>query len=133
MLQQLINHNEDIKRLIDDGYEVEINGGYIFTHHIPYVKSNLEIAYATLFCAYNKQGLLLSPINHTIYYIGGTPCDEKGKLLKIYSIARILRLQMKLLLIECFQVDLITETIKAFMKNLKPILLFYLASYRSRS
>lgn len=82
MLQQLINHNEDIKRLIDDGYEVEINGGYIFTHHIPYVKSNLEIAYATLFCAYNKQGLLLSPINHTIYYIGGTPCDRKGKALE---------------------------------------------------
>ena len=37
MLQELVNHNEDLRKLQDEGYELEENGGYLVIHHIPYV------------------------------------------------------------------------------------------------
>jgi uba/thif-type NAD/fad binding fold protein len=86
MLQQHINHNKDLKRLIDDGYEVEINDRRIYLHSIPYLKSNKEVAYATLFCPFNIQGFKISPMDHTMYYLGDTPCDKEGNpLVKIFN------------------------------------------------
>lgn len=29
MSQRLIDHNQDLKRLIDEGYEIEVKGGYL--------------------------------------------------------------------------------------------------------
>ncbi|MFR7634026.1 MAG: DUF6791 domain-containing protein, partial [Streptococcus salivarius] len=43
MSQQLINHSPDLKRLRDEGYEIEVHGGHLLVHHIPYVRSNKEI------------------------------------------------------------------------------------------
>lgn len=30
-----VDHNEDLKRLRDEGFEIEVKGGYLITHHIP--------------------------------------------------------------------------------------------------
>lgn len=86
MLQQHINHNQDVKHLIDEGYEVEINDRHLYVHHIPYLKSTKEVAYATLFCPFNVQGWKISPVSHTMYYKGDTPCDTEGNpLTKIFN------------------------------------------------
>ena len=37
MSQQLISHSPDLKRLRDEGYEIEVRGGYLLIHHIPFV------------------------------------------------------------------------------------------------
>lgn len=83
MLQQLINHNPDIKRLNDDGYVLEVCGGHLLVHQIPYVTQNLEIRYGTLVCVLTLKTpeKLGQPQDHTIYFCGEKPCDKNGDAL----------------------------------------------------
>ena len=80
MQQQLINHSPDLKRLEDEGYQLEVCGGHLQVHHIPYLNSIKEIKYGTLVCVLtlasaNRVG---KPQDHTIYFIGETPCNADG-------------------------------------------------------
>lgn len=80
MLQQLIGHSPDLKRLQEEGYELEYKGGYLLIHQIPYVTSQREI----------KRGVLVSeltlannytttaPNTHVINFIGEYPCNNDG-------------------------------------------------------
>ena len=43
MSNKLVNRNPDLKRLRDEGYEIEVRGGHLIAHHIPYVNKNREI------------------------------------------------------------------------------------------
>lgn len=83
MSQQLINHSPDLKRLRDEGYEMEINGGYLLIHHIPFVDSNRQIQYGVLVSTLtlinsNQTG---TPDNHVIHFIGENPCEVDGTLI----------------------------------------------------
>ena len=82
MLLQLINHNPDIKRLFDEGYRLELRGGYLLIHHIPYVNSNSEVLFGTLVNQIEINGnQVLSPHTHVIYFIGDHPCNKKGTII----------------------------------------------------
>jgi len=80
MQQQLINHNPDLKRLEEEGYEMEIIGGqYLVVRHIPYVNPDKQIMYGSIVCTLT----LVSPTrascsDHTVYFIGETPCESSG-------------------------------------------------------
>ncbi|NBA87394.1 ThiF family adenylyltransferase [Emticicia sp. CRIBPO] len=80
MSQQQINHSPDLKRLRDEGYEIEVHGGYLLIHHIPFVDQNRQIQYgilvSTLTLSSNNQ--TAAPDNHVIYFIGDNPCDVEG-------------------------------------------------------
>lgn len=81
MLQQLINHNSDIKELFDKGYKLEVSGGqYLLVHQIPYVNSNREVKQGTIVCVLTLKSpyILGKPNNHTVFFIGDTPCDYNG-------------------------------------------------------
>jgi len=83
MQQQLINLSPDLKKLWDDRYELEVCGGHLLVHHIPYLNSSLEIKYGTFVCVLTlstptKAG---KPKDHTMYFIGETPCDINGDAL----------------------------------------------------
>ena len=81
MLQQLINHNSDIKELFDKGYKLEVSGGqYLLVHQIPYVNSNREVKQGTIVCVLTLKSptILGKPNNHTVFFIGETPCDYNG-------------------------------------------------------
>ncbi|WP_373784525.1 ThiF family adenylyltransferase [Kaistella sp.] len=75
MSQQLINHNPDLKRLRDEGYEIEIRGGYLLIHHIPYVDQNKQI----------QVGVLVSTLDniqdHVIFFTGENPCEIDGTVI----------------------------------------------------
>lgn len=80
MLQQLINHSPDLKKLSDEGFDMEVNGGHLLVHQIPYVNSKSEIKYGTIvavlnFSTPNKVG---NPPDHTVHFCGETPCDYTG-------------------------------------------------------
>ncbi|BEV05022.1 ThiF family adenylyltransferase [Chryseobacterium gambrini] len=82
MSQQLINHNTDIHTLQNEGYEVEIKGGYICIHHIPYVNFEKEIKYGTLFSPYQTvpgSDVIAKPSDHVMHFIGEKPCHTDGK------------------------------------------------------
>src|ERR1700752_3743919 len=83
MLQQLINLREDIKKLYDEGYSLEVNGNFLVVHHIPYVNSNKEVKYGSLVCLIARSGAtnIAGPQDHTIHFAGELPCDESGKAL----------------------------------------------------
>ena len=79
MSQELISHSEDLTRLVDEGYEVEIRAGYLILHRVPYVTSERVVKYGQLVCSLNVNGSETGPpADHTIYFAGEYPCDEKG-------------------------------------------------------
>jgi len=49
MSQELISRNLDLKRLRDEGYEVEIRATYLLVHSIPYVNSRERSAVGRLY------------------------------------------------------------------------------------
>jgi hypothetical protein len=83
MLQQLISLNPDLKQLWDDGYDLEYSGGYLLTHHIPYVTPDKQVKLGTLVCVLTLASptRLASPGDHTIFFTGETPCNSDGSAL----------------------------------------------------
>jgi hypothetical protein len=80
MLQQLISLNPDLKQLWDEGYDLEIDGGYLLTHQIPYVTPNKQVKLGTLVCVLTlvSPKHLTPPSDHTIFFTGETPCNADG-------------------------------------------------------
>ncbi|WP_316753662.1 ThiF family adenylyltransferase [Pedobacter gandavensis] len=87
MSQQLINHSSDLKRLRDEGYEVEVKGGYLFIHHIPYVNSRCAVEFGTLVTVLNllSNTQTTRPNDHIMHFIGEHPCDKDGKIIAAIS------------------------------------------------
>lgn len=81
MQQQLINLSPDLKKLQDEGYQIEVKGGgHLVAHHIPYVNLNKEVKFGVLVCPLTlasptRTGI---PPDHTISFCGELPCDSKG-------------------------------------------------------
>ncbi|MCD9853838.1 ThiF family adenylyltransferase [Epilithonimonas sp. JDS] len=85
MLLQQLSHSPDIRSLINDGYELEIKGGYISIHHIPYVNFNKEIKYGTLFSPFQmipSTNTVAKPNDHVVYFVGEKPCYADGTPIK---------------------------------------------------
>lgn len=79
MYQELIDHSSDLKKLRDEGYEVEIKDEYILVNSIPYVNKNREIKFGTLLSTLCLTGdKTIKPDNHVIYFIGDHPCKNNG-------------------------------------------------------
>lgn len=80
MQQQLINLSPDLKRLFDEGYELEVSGGHLLVHHIPYVNPAREIKHGTLVCILTlaSANRTAQPQDHTIHFCGDTPCHADG-------------------------------------------------------
>lgn len=84
MSQQLINLNEPLKRLRDEGYEIAVSGGYVCIHHIPYVTNDCSIKYGSLVTELNLSdpNTLSNPRDHTMNFQGDAPCDKNGQILR---------------------------------------------------
>lgn len=83
MLQELVNHNEDLRKLQDEGYELGVNGGYLVIHHIPYVANENGIPTpkddGLLVAKLNLTGNNLNkPVDHTAFFTGLCPCNIDG-------------------------------------------------------
>ena len=79
MSQELISHSEDLTRLIDEGYEIEIRAGYLILHRVPYVTSERAVKYGQLVCSLTVNGSETGPpADHTMFFAGEYPCDDKG-------------------------------------------------------
>jgi len=80
MQQQLISLNSDLNQLFVEGYDLVVNGGYLLVHHIPYVTLSKQINYGTLVCVltYASPSKISPPVDHTLYFVGETPCNSDG-------------------------------------------------------
>jgi hypothetical protein len=79
MSQRPINRSADLKRLRDEGYDLEIRSGCLLVKDVPYVNAGKEV----------KRGILViklvlagdqtgRPDTHVAYFSGDHPCNEDG-------------------------------------------------------
>ena len=81
MLLAQINRSPDLKKLVDEGFEIEVKGGHLIVHHIPYVNSNREIKYGTLITSLSlNNNVTLKPDTHVIGFMGEHPCNKDGSI-----------------------------------------------------
>src|SRR5207244_831853 len=76
MSQQPIDRSPDLKRLRDEGYDLDIVEAYLVVRGIPYLAAKGDIRYGTLFCAFAGAGT--PPPDHTAYFVGAYPCHADG-------------------------------------------------------
>lgn len=82
MLQQQINRSPDLKRLRDEGFEIEIKNGQLIVHHIPYVNGNREVKYGKLISPLSlNNDVTIKPDNHVINFMGEYPCNNDGTII----------------------------------------------------
>ena len=79
MSQRPINRSADLKKLRDEGYDMEVRSGCLLVKDVPYVNSCKEV----------KRGILViklvladdqtgRPDTHVAYFSGEHPCNEDG-------------------------------------------------------
>src|ERR1035441_7813411 len=79
MSQKPIGRSRDLKKLRDEGYDLEIRSGYLLVKDVPYVNSRKEV----------KRGILVSrlilagdvttrPDDHVAHFSGDHPCRADG-------------------------------------------------------
>lgn len=83
MLQQLLSHSPDLKRLQEEGYELEVKGGYLLIHQIPYVTNQREIKRGVLVTELSlaNNSTTSRPSTHVINFIGDFPCNSDGSII----------------------------------------------------
>ncbi len=79
MSKKLIALNSDLQKLQDEGYEVEVLGGYLLLRSIPYVNSRCEIAMGILATDLTlNNDLTQRPSDHQVWFSGEFPCNSNG-------------------------------------------------------
>lgn len=79
MSQRPISHSPDLKRLRDEGYQVEIRSGHLLVHGIPYANSRRQIARGILASTLALAGdRTRPPDTHMAYFVGEYPCNADG-------------------------------------------------------
>lgn len=79
MSQPLISRSPDLKRLRDEGYEVEVRGNYLLVHSVPYVNAQRQVAFGSLVSELTLGGdVTVRPQTHVIYFTGDQPCNKDG-------------------------------------------------------
>lgn len=72
-----------IQRLVDEGHEVAIDGGYLIVDRIPYVTSARDIAWGALICPYrNVNGVPQLDNDHQCWFTGSMPHRADGTSLE---------------------------------------------------
>lgn len=80
----LVARSDDLARLVDDGYDIEVRGGSLLVHHVPYVTSAGEVDYCVLHSELTTNGeRTVRPGRHEVWVIGGIPHDHQGKKLSL--------------------------------------------------
>lgn len=86
MSHQLISRSQDLQRLQEDGYDLEIISGYLLIKDVPYVNASRQIQRGVLIST-----LLLAddttcqPDTHVMYFSGEYPCYQDGRAIDAIS------------------------------------------------
>ena len=85
MSLRLINLSPDLRKLRDDGYEIEARSGYLIIHNVPYVNAEKQVKRGILVSELELAGdVTTRPKNHVAMFSGEHPCYRDGsKFVKI--------------------------------------------------
>lgn len=77
----LISHSPDLKKLRDEGYDVEVwpGSGYLLVRDVPYVNNRKEVKRGILVSTLTLAGdITTKPDTHVADFIGEHPCRSNG-------------------------------------------------------
>ncbi len=80
MFQKLVNHNDDIQRLVEKGYAVAFDSNYLLIRDIPYLDSDRELqvgAIATKLVFIDQDRITQE--DHQVFFAGAVPHGLGGK------------------------------------------------------
>lgn len=91
MLPKQISHSPDLRRLTDEGYFLEIKGGFLLLKEVPYVNEQKQVKIGTLISSLNMAGdVTLKPDTHVVHFDGEYPCQADGaRIDKIINQSRL--------------------------------------------
>ena len=82
MSRALFSRNPDLKRLRDEGYFVQQQGGHVVMREVPYVDAHREVRIGTLISSLLLAGDQTRPPNapgaHVVHWNGDFPCRADG-------------------------------------------------------
>ena len=79
MSRALFSRNPDLKRLRDEGYFVQQQGGYLVMREVPYVDARREVRIGTLISSLTLAGdETRTPDTHVVHWDGDFPCRADG-------------------------------------------------------
>lgn len=80
MSEQLVNHSPDLRRLRDEGYDIEIRSNYLLVKQVPYVNADRLVARGILVSELSTSGsTTTTPNTHVVTFAGSIPCDDHGR------------------------------------------------------
>ena len=80
MSKQRIDRSPDLKRLRDEGFDIEVRERYLLVRSFPYVNSKREVHRGTLVSQLDWAGdVTTTPGTHAAFFIGDAPCHENGR------------------------------------------------------
>ncbi|EOL8966801.1 hypothetical protein AZ021_000880 [Enterobacter ludwigii] len=83
MFQKLVSRNEDLKKLVDRGYALSFDSGYLVVRDIPYLDSNKQLQTAAFISKMIfKDVETVAQDNHQVFFTGSSPCDINGLLIQ---------------------------------------------------
>ncbi len=79
MSQRLFNLSPDLKKLRDEGFNLEARSGFLLVRGVPYVNSRREVSRGVLIMELTLAGdVTTKPATHMAHFDGDHPCDEHG-------------------------------------------------------
>jgi hypothetical protein len=79
MSQEPLSRSPDLKRLCDEGYFVQIQGGFLLLRDVPYVDAQKRVRTGTLISSLTLAGdMARRPDSHVVYFDGDYPCTASG-------------------------------------------------------
>jgi ThiF family len=75
-----ISLSPDLRRLRDEGFNIEVRATYLHVHDVPYVTSAGDVACGTIVSELTTNGVsTVAPSDHTVCFVGGIPHDIHGE------------------------------------------------------
>src|SRR6266566_3025352 len=80
------SRSADLKRLRDEGYFVQIRGGFLVMREVPYINGQRQVRTGTLISSLNLAGdETRAPDTHVVYFDGDFPCFANGASIQAIS------------------------------------------------
>jgi hypothetical protein len=80
MSEQLISRSPDLKRLRDEGHDIDVRSGYLLVQNVPYVDANKQVRRGTFVSelTLGVGDVTATPSTHVVFFAGEYPCRADG-------------------------------------------------------
>ena len=86
MLMTLADRSDDLARLIEEGYDLEVRDANLLVHHVPFVNGSGTVEYGIIVSELSTNGeRTIEPGRHEVWVVGGIPHDHQGNEISIIA------------------------------------------------